>query len=580
MRVRATATGSSQSNAIGQLELSCTPGGLSLGFYGIGAYAEGYATGALTMGTRFVVPYCGIVAARVVDDALHLQLEAPGLPHNRLVLSGFTPGPGVPPLELRRRRLILHFAALSVGALACLAATILAPSYGSEGLAWGALGYGALAASMILALGFSFDRGLLQRGPDQAETREAFLSELALHYPNIQRGGSVPAPKKQPTIPNWGAFLPRTAATIGLTLAATVLTGLVFGQRLFMNGARDTLVASQVPTTPTVTDTDPSTPTIARPSALTAPPTTLPSDGLSPPKDPIDRPAEGSQDGLTIERRCLCDRAHSQLWDQPIPRLSGLLIERRAIQLKNYVRTEAQVGVVNNGDTPVNELTLHVQFYERRGEKRVPTKERPLYFEGPLNPGEAIKWKAEARGTEFEIIVPDLGALGPNGDGAANATAFRELLRANHRPVRLHAARMLAYLGDDLARKAALDLKDAMRAAEAPYLRRILGATGNTVVCDLEVNKSESASASVCIYNAADSELTNVGVQLNYLEGRMNVDQPLENPPSVLAWQKWVVAEQLGPQTGMMVTVPLPPSFELLPKTSVEAIADRYDLLD
>jgi hypothetical protein len=60
----------------------------------------------------------------------------------------------------------------------------------------------------------------------------------------------------------------------------------------------------------------------------------------------------------------------------------------------------------------------------------------------------------------------------------------------------------------------------------------------------------------------------------------MNVDQPLENPPSVLASQKWIVTERLGPQSGLMVTAPLPPSFELLPHTSLEAIADRHDLLD
>lgn len=577
MRVRATATGSSWSNAIGQLELSCTPAGLALGMYGVGTYSEGYATGALTMGTQFTVPYGCITVARVVGEQLHLELDAPGLPHNRLTLSQFSAGPGVPLVELRRRRLILHFTALSVGALACLAAAILAPALSNQGLAWGALGYGALAASLILALGFSLGRGLFFQGPGETQTREAFVAELSLYYPAVLRGGALPQVQKPRTIPNWGALLPRTAAAIGMTLAATILTALVTGQRMLVErahpytahldpGPSERMAIPEPVTEPTDRPRTPannSFPTAGLPSSTSI-------------ADPV--PSGGSQ--LTIERRCICDRAASQLWTAAIPRLSGVLIERRAIQLKNYVRTEIQIAVVNNGDTPVEELTVHVQFYEQHGDKRVPTKERPLYFEGPLKPGEAIKWKAEARGTDFEVAIPDLGKLGPNGDGAASASNFHLLLQANHRPVRLHAVRMLGYLGDEVARKAALDLKDAMRAAEAPYLRRILAATGNARVCDLSVAGENHETATACVYNASDTELKNVGVQLNHLDGTMNVDQPLADPPALIASEKWQVAENLEAQSGLFVSIPLPKAFGTGGKSSLEALADRYDLLD
>src|SRR5690606_22003686 len=239
-----------------------------------------------------------------------------------------------------------------------------------------------------------------------------------------------------------------------------------------------------------------------------------PSDGLP---ARTDAPPPESGDVATVERRCICDRADSQLWKQPIPKLSALLLERRALPRKSYTKTEAQIAVVNNSDTPINEITLHVRFYEPRGKEMVPTKERPLYFEGPLSPGEAIKWTTEARGTDFEILVPDLGTLGPNGDGAARVETFVKLLDANHRPVRLHAARMLSFLGDSRAREAALHLKDAMRAAEAPYLRRILAATGETRVCDIDEDRDTTSTLGACVYNATSAPQEGLGVQLNAL---------------------------------------------------------------
>src|SRR5690606_31783469 len=180
MRVRATATGTSHRNAIGQVELACTPGGLALGFYGVGAYTEGYATGALTHGTRFTVPYGGVKSVRVRGDYVDLEMEAPGLPHDRLTLSRFTAGPGVPPLELRKRRLILHVSALSVAALATLAGSIVAPSQTSQVLAWGALAYGLAAGALVMVLGFSLDHTLFVRPPGEEAARNAFLSELRI----------------------------------------------------------------------------------------------------------------------------------------------------------------------------------------------------------------------------------------------------------------------------------------------------------------------------------------------------------------------------------------------------------------
>ena len=396
--------------------------------------------------------------------------------------------------------------------------------------------------------------------------------------PHVQRTGVLPVPKKKRTLPNFTAFLPRTATAVGLTLAATILTALVTGQRILMQPeeqavARNTNAVqeelSELPKSPSV------------PVNATAPTGKL-SESSNEKAQPTDvtSNAPSKEDTASIERRCLCDRADSHLWKKPIPRLSAILIERRAIPLKNYVRTQAQVAVVNNGDSPISEITLHVQFYETRGNSRKRTKERPLYFEGPLRPGEAVKWTTEARGTEFEIAVPDLGNLGPNGDGSAEADEFFKLLEANHRPVRLHAARILSYLGDPRAREAALHLKDAMRAAEAPYLRRILSATGNVRVCDIELRKEKEPTVGVCIYNAADEAQTALGVQLNALSGTLDADHPLADPPELRAQKKWRVPGKLNAQSGRYVRVPLPQNFLSEKKSSLEVVTDRFDLLD
>jgi hypothetical protein len=256
------------------------------------------------------------------------------------------------------------------------------------------------------------------------------------------------------------------------------------------------------------------------------------------------------------------------------------LIEQRAIHLKSFTKTELKVAVVNNSDAPIDEITIHVLFFERRGSLRVPTQERPLYFEGPLAPGAAIKWTTEARGTEFELAIADLGNLGPNGDGAAPGAAFMDLLKAHHRPVRLHAARLLSYLGDPRAREAALELKDAMRSSEGPYLRRVLSATGDTRVCDIETEVGASPRLGVCVYNASSAALEGLGIQVDSLAGSLEVDHPLSDPPSVTVSQKWQVPGRFAAQAGRFVRVPIPSSF-LSDKTStLEVIADRYDLLD
>jgi len=575
MRIYATARAAAQSNAVGQVELECTLVGLSVGLFGVAAYSEGYAPGALASGTRRIVPWSSVRVARATPEELYIEFEEPGFPHDRLTLTRFVHGPGVPHAELRRRRLILHFGALSMAVATSLTTAALAPFLGDGDLAWGALGYGIVAALIVLAFGYSVDQRLFLSPPGEEATRAAFLNELERFYPELSRGQGLAEPTKPRELPNLAGLLPRTVSVVGVTLAAAILTALVTGQRLLHREDRG-------PTAMRVEPDDallPSSPTEPRP--VFVPPPGLPDHApIQEEAAPSDDDAPATTDGETvaIERRCACDRADSPLWPSSIPRLTALLLDRRMMQTRTHVRTEIEVAVINNGDAPVDEITLLVQFSEKEGGKLVPTKSRPLYFEGPLRPGQAIKWSAEARGTDFEISSPDIGLLGPSGEGAAPADSFFALLgSANHRPVRLHAARMLGYLGDPRAREAALGLKDAMRSQEGPYLRRVLAALGEVRTCDID---RKAASVGVCVFNAGDQARADVGVQLQALSQSLDVNQPLANPPERLNEKKWHVPGEIAAQAGVYVRLPVPVGFLPRAENALEVLGDRYTLLE
>ncbi|HSC85724.1 MAG TPA: hypothetical protein VLC09_00555, partial [Polyangiaceae bacterium] len=232
MRIHATARADSASNAVGQVELECTLAGLAVGLFGLGSYAEGYAPGLPVRGTRITVPWSSVRAARAWDDELYLELEHPGLPHDRLTLTRFVHGPGVPMAELRRRRLILHLGALGIGFAATLAAAFLTPPIDGRSAAWGALGYGLVAAVVVLAAGYSFDQRLFLRPPGEEETRARFFEELERFYPSFTRGDAPARAPRERELPNLAGFLPRTTILVGVTLAAAVLTALATGRRL------------------------------------------------------------------------------------------------------------------------------------------------------------------------------------------------------------------------------------------------------------------------------------------------------------------------------------------------------------
>ena len=299
-------------------------------------------------------------------------------------------------------------------------------------------------------------------------------------------------------------------------------------------------------------------------------------------------PPPTSPDELRLGASCECQRAHSILWDEPIPRLSTLLIDQRKRAHKSHLHTELELGIVNNGHEPIDEVTLRVQFYEDdpNDKARKPTKDRPLFFEGPLGPGKAIKWHVEARGTSFQVTAPDLGVLGPNGEGAASADEFAELLNANHRPVRLHGAMMLSFLGDERALEGAAKLREALREQEAPYLDRVLRSQRPIRSCDLDVTGHSASTAPqvrivrACVYNGSDQALDRLGVQVRALSGKFDHQTPLAPPPVVAADKIWDLGVPLEPNSGRIITVSMDTkNINGLSADIFEVVADSKELL-
>jgi hypothetical protein len=272
------------------------------------------------------------------------------------------------------------------------------------------------------------------------------------------------------------------------------------------------------------------------------------------------------------------------LWQFPLPKLSVLVLQSKLRQEGRRKHLEVDIAVVNNSKDELRDVTLRVNFYERDqppSSERHFSKHRVLFFEGPLAPGQAIKWSTDARGVEFELENPVAGDLGPNGEGAAPADALAELLNANHRPVRLHGAMMLAFLGDPRAKEGALKLRDALRDEEGDYLRRVLAALADVHACDLKVSGSGATRGiEACVYNASAEKKENLAVRVNALEEEVSHSHPIAEPPRILGERIWRIPAAVNARMGVRVQA----TFDLAQAKAdgakaFEVVAGREDLV-
>lgn len=582
MKVRAIAIATARTNVIGSVELATLPEGLRLVYIDAAQLGADGAPVAFERGTECTVPWGQVRDARLTGTALFLDLQLGPLHSHRLMLVRFSFGNDKSPHELRQRRLLLRAFAIATGLMTVMAMTFALPRMSPHLGPFFGLGLGITLAASITLAGIVADRWLVSGGQPSALVREIFVGELMSTLPRVPR---EPATPLSPVIrlPNLEGLLPRTTLAVTITLAGGLLAALVMAKWVFWGNRAEVHEAS-------LSDLARSRPNADREresDRAQDPPPEPPTAGLgstSPDSSaavvpPSSVPA--TPGGLVVRGPCSCSRADSPLWRDPLPRLTPLVLATRRFPHKNHEDVELELAVVNNSDRPLGNISALVEFFEadQSNVTRLTSVEsRTVFFEGPLGAGKAIKWHVEERGTTFKIHPPTSNglvideAIGPLGEGAASASAFAELLHANNRPVRLHAAMMLAYLGDRRARASTVELGEAMRDSESGYLRRLLEATSDQVPCQIELGTGNPRPLRACIFNAGTNPMPATTVTLNLLDAMLSHKDPVAPPPQIVAERSLSLAASVPPRSGILVEASLdwselpakPVSYEIL----------------
>jgi hypothetical protein len=571
---------SERSNAVGTVELECAPIGLSLLYLGVAGFSEGYVPVSQTASEKLLVPWPQVLEASVDGEQVYLALDPKLSPRNRLCLVNFSSGNTAHHHKLYRRRLLVRLATLGAALSGALIASAAAFRLAPGTTAIGAFGIALATAVLLCGLGLFADQLLKSGGLEGTLAREAFVADLSGFLPNLARSPLAPPPStsKLPPLAMFQGLLPRTTAAIVMSLTAATLAFVLMMQWLLTTDHAHELAAHA----PRLADQRYAR--TSEPALAAAVATVLSAPQAAKPAASAAAAASAIADAASA---CRCRRSDSLLWRDPIPQLSVLTLSRHVRRGreeeerkdKNY--TEAVIGIVNNSSDPLREVALSVEFFERDpppSSKRYSTATRPLFFEGPLLPGQAIKWDVDARGSEFEVHNPLTGNVGVEGENAAPTNLLAELLHAHNRAVRMHGAMLLSFFGDPRAKDAILELREALREDEAPYLDRLLQAVAPVHVCALKLSEyGDSRSASACVFNGSKEPLQNLGLRLRALDGGELTENPSGPPPTVLAEATIPVPGSLLPDTGIRINT----EFALAGTKPVafEAFADRIDLL-
>jgi hypothetical protein len=167
-----------------------------------------------------------------------------------------------------------------------------------------------------------------------------------------------------------------------------------------------------------------------------------------------------------------------------------------------------------------------------------------------------VRWKVEGRGDRCALQVPDLGRLDEDG---LDAAATDEFVRMSERPsdrVSLHAAMMLAFLGDARAREVLLRLRPGLSSSELGYVDRLLESAADLRVCQLRVSAAGRAtSVQGCLYNAAEQPHADFALTLRALRPTAQPLDPGSAPPEVMAEDTLAWSGTLGPRRGRRLTL-------------------------
>jgi hypothetical protein len=565
VKVRAIAIASPRSNVIGAVELSTSAEGLGVVYLDSAFCGADGVPVALGRNSESLVPWERINDARVLGNAVFLELNVgPQIVH-RFLLVRFTFGHDRTPHELRHRRVLLRAVALALAIMALVIATLTGPRIAPQSGPLFGVALGALLALLITVAGVISDQTLLTGGNSSALVRDIFIGELMATLPRLPREpGANAATRPAFRLPSLDGILPRTTIAIIITLSGALLASLVMAKWVFWG---DHTQAERSARRMSDERNEPERITESIAAATPRPPSTADSVAIasavgSSTEAPERTGAPPNPGDLHVLGPCTCSRADSPLWREPLPHLTPLVLASRRFPHKNHEDIEVELAVINNSDRPLGNISALVEFFEadKSDAKRLTSVEsRTVFFEGPLGSGKAIKWHVQEQGTTFKIHPPTSNGLiiddviGPVGEGAASAASFAELLTANNRPVRLHGAMMLAYLGDKRAKPAVVELGEALRDSEGAYLRRVLEATQDQIACQIALGTGVPKSVKACIYNQGAAPVERMTVAVRFLDNVLSMKDPLGTAPQNIGERSLQLNTKIEPKAGVLV---------------------------
>ncbi len=578
---------------MGSVEVQCLPGGLAIWHERLTEHPAKGAPPRTTAETGCMVPWETVSARRQPDARLLLRVDSTLTPFAQLCLGEFRRA-DIPGQARRSRGLVLRLASAGLLGLGALGAWRAFPeALGHVGV-WTAVGLAAAGSAVLFVVGLAVDLWLEASRDRSPQLVDEFIEDLD----RFLRRRVAPAPEEAP--PSLGRrfrrHLPSLLLGSSLAAVAAAVVGVVIGvvkpdglRRLDPISAElppaRSVEQGSVALRPTrVSPTEAQSPAERAPEtrqAAAAPAQRAPAPGAAA-QGLVHPPPEGGRGGpppvppsgngntpqkLSLGEDCTCARAESPLWARPIPRLSALVLSAQTRTDQEAPRTELQVAAVNNGDQLLSDLELTIVFRQSGRDEGV---RRYVHFDGPLRPGHAIKWDVVAPGDDFDVVAPDFGSLDPRGTNTAPEEALTQLTLANHRPVRLHAARLLAFRGSESARRVAEELGAARRAEERAYLQRLTTAVGPVITCAVEVDGTKQVKA--CAYNRGDAPQASLEAHLSRLAQPFRPERPTAAPPAISSSFDFALAGPLPPRSGRTIRIPVDrppagdeaPAFELV----------------
>jgi len=580
MRVRAFAIASEHSNTVGTVEVECTANGLALTYIDAARVGDEGVPIAFDRWQQVLIDWSWVRQARLLGAALAIEFELPSMGVQRCLLVHFSSGHDVTLQEFQQKRLLLRLWTLGTSVVLASAIALAAPRLSPAIGPWMGLLAGVSFAVILVVIGGKAERILSDGGRQSKVLGELFANDLLAFVPKIPRE-PFQVSAKPFSWPHFDGILPRTTLAISLTLAGALLAALIMFRWVVVS--HDEVSDHYVQRSPEPVRAaldQPPKPAAALKGAL-PPVTSAPAiDSNQPSTAPI---ASSNAGTARTSGPCQCQRADSLLWSQPLPRVSLIVLLSRRYKRHEHEHVEVEFAAINNSDKDVSELTSMAEFFQQDpppSSKLVSVSTRAVYFQGPLHPGEAIKWHVDAEGSTFRLHppaengAPIAGSIEDNGSNAAPTNAIARLLKAHNRPVRLHGAMLLAFLRDPRAKEATVELGDSLRESESSYLRRLLEALSELRVCQVQVAGNGSQRRILaCIYNGTDAPRTPVEVIVRALDATVSTADPVGAPPQILAEQSAILPGAIPAKSGVFAQIDLDFSGLDRPPAAFESMA-------